>query len=379
MTTRESRVSWATFSSSRSICGWEDPKKAQHPAWYVNYGHRYHIPCIKLIQLCFQHHDFHDNLYCLLRGRKRFVLYPPTEIKHLYPYGKLNALHTNGLISYADGPVRSDGLPVRVALKARVKAIERKLESISGSKGKGKKGTKEWKSLMKAHDEALDELAQYTLEAEDGIDAEDEVDDFDALMAGMGDEEEDDLGGGIEVSAKGSGIEEDDDDDEDEQADQEGPLLPDENDTNNEPPSFSRIPTAFVHEHLNLPTTALPPAGASKDDFLLLQKTPSPFIVDLSPGEMLYLPASWWHEVTSSSSAEDKTAIHMAFNYWFYPPNKLDRFEEPYEDSLVWEYFRFGQKGPSQPGHEADSQSTSSKRKGNVDTINSRDQKRSRR
>lgn len=43
--------------------------------------------------------------------------------------------------------------------------------------------------------------------------------------------------------------------------------------------------------------------------------------VVLRAGEMLYLPASWFHEVTSSSGAA--AAPHAAVNYWFHPPDAL--------------------------------------------------------
>jgi hypothetical protein len=33
-----------------------------------------------------------------------------------------------------------------------------------------------------------------------------------------------------------------------------------------------------------------------------------PLVVDLAPGEMLYLPAGWFHEVTSGGGT------HIAFN-----------------------------------------------------------------
>lgn len=43
---------------------------------------------------------------------------------------------------------------------------------------------------------------------------------------------------------------------------------------------------------------------------------------------MLYLPAGWFHEVSSFGSD------HMAFNYWLHPPDNLDPgpkgFEQPY-------------------------------------------------
>jgi ribosomal protein L16 Arg81 hydroxylase len=48
------------------------------------------------------HHDFHDNLYVLLRGRKRFRLYPPDQAKRMYTHGRIAKVHANGRIVYAD-------------------------------------------------------------------------------------------------------------------------------------------------------------------------------------------------------------------------------------------------------------------------------------
>ena len=44
--------------------------------------------------------------------------------------------------------------------------------------------------------------------------------------------------------------------------------------------------------------------------------------VELEAGQMLYLPAGWFHEVTSFSEAPSQT--HLALNYWFQPPDNLD-------------------------------------------------------
>ncbi|EKM52738.1 uncharacterized protein PHACADRAFT_211957 [Phanerochaete carnosa HHB-10118-sp] len=344
------------------------------------------------------HHDFHDNLYCLLKGRKRFVLFPPSEIKNLCPHGTLDTMHENGLISYTDAPVRSDGLPVRVALKAKVKALEEKLDAVPNGKGKGRMNMKEREALIEAHDQALDELAQYTLEAADGIDVDEEEDDFDALMAGLdGEDDFNVLEGGNGASdgvngdaedEKEEGRDEDENEDEDESeedsSEKEVEEYPEwygigtgdsddeedgEEDTE-EPSSFSRIPTALMHRHLGLSTNAMPPAGASLKDFPNFKKATRPFVAELSAGEMLYLPASWWHEVTSSAAA-DGDAVHMAFNYWLYPPNNLDSFEEPYEDTLVWEYLRSKNAKSRQK-----SSAETSKRRGNEETAQTK--KRSR-
>lgn len=54
----------------------------------------------------------------------------------------------------------------------------------------------------------------------------------------------------------------------------------------------------------------------------------------LKAGEMLYLPASFYHEVVSFNSSD--APHHMAINYWYYPPSSDGTFEQPYEDNY-WE------------------------------------------
>lgn len=316
---------------------------AQLPAWYVTS----HFNMICETQSAIQHHDFHDNLYCLLKGRKRFVLFPPSEVQRMYPYGKLDVLHDNGLISYSDAPVRSDGLPLRVALKAKVNALEEKLDSLPKGKGKARLDTKERQALIEAHEQALDELAECTLDAADGIGVDEEMDDFDVLMAGLEDGEPGgDEGGALSGESQDDASEsENSEEDQEEYPEWHGINVNSEDEdederSGDEPSSFSRVPTALVHQHLGLPTTAVPPSDESLNNFPKFKQAQKPFVVELSEGEMLYLPASWWHEVTSSSSGTGDDAVHMAFNYWFYPPDKLDSFDHPYEDSLVWGYLR---------------------------------------
>lgn len=50
----------------------------------------------------------------------------------------------------------------------------------------------------------------------------------------------------------------------------------------------------------------------------------------LKAGEMLYLPASFFHEVVSFNT--DQTDHHLAINYWYYPPSSDGTFDSPYED-----------------------------------------------
>lgn len=71
------------------------------------------------------HHDFHDNLYVLLRGRKRFRLYSPNMADLMLTNGELQMVHPNGRIVYkGDGRIRADGAEVHdaAAWEARHKA-----------------------------------------------------------------------------------------------------------------------------------------------------------------------------------------------------------------------------------------------------------------
>lgn len=302
------------------------------------------------------HHDFHDNLYCLLRGRKRFVLYPPQEYENLYPNKPVEKVHPNGVIAY-EWLLRADGLDHRIALKARVDALRRLLDDppAETSKGKGKGKAKATSHAMKEHkrleeefEEAREELVKLSLSEEYGFPLDDAGEDSE-------DEDEDEDDEGNDFGSLAGDLEEGQDDydalmgDLEAIGDRAGSSGPnasgardadDESLAEEEPASFSRIPTARLHQHLCLPTTAVAPAESTPTDFADLAKAGEPFIVELAAGEALYLPASWWHEVTSSSASDDGEAdVHMAFNYWFYPPDG-GTFEEPYMDKLVWSQLR---------------------------------------
>lgn len=50
----------------------------------------------------------------------------------------------------------------------------------------------------------------------------------------------------------------------------------------------------------------------------------------IKAGEMLYLPASFYHEVISFNTESE--GHNFAVNYWYYPPHSNGSFEQPYED-----------------------------------------------
>ena len=55
--------------------------------------------------------------------------------------------------------------------------------------------------------------------------------------------------------------------------------------------------------------------------------------VTLNAGDMLYLPAGWFHEVLSETTMDKKGQGHMAFNYWFHPPDG-EIFDAPYKSDF---------------------------------------------
>jgi hypothetical protein len=59
------------------------------------------------------HHDFHDNLYILLRGEKRFTLVSPHEADNMYTIGEITTIHPNGRINYKGQPTRADGSDIK--------------------------------------------------------------------------------------------------------------------------------------------------------------------------------------------------------------------------------------------------------------------------
>lgn len=80
------------------------------------------------------HHDFHDNLYLLLRGEKTFTLYSPREAPNMYTVGEITRVHSNGRINYKDQPTRADGadLHADAALSAamRMERAASRLEKV---------------------------------------------------------------------------------------------------------------------------------------------------------------------------------------------------------------------------------------------------------
>ncbi|EPQ52574.1 Clavaminate synthase-like protein [Gloeophyllum trabeum ATCC 11539] len=304
------------------------------------------------------HHDHHDNLYVLLAGYKRFVLFPPSAHPHLFFYGSDAQVHENGVVSY-EGAMGSDALSERerwgwevrrlqgvvAGLKKqrkKEKAAEKAKGALGGKfklKGIGKKKTPleeeleaAESALVDAEDKYLDAIGDEGLE----FGGEGMRDDFDALG---------DMLGGDEVAADGNVDNMDDTSSVADTASVAGSIKGKGKaraDGNSEPLSFSRIPASALHAQLGLPSGSNAAEDGAGSDVGMGLKSLNPIVVYLKPGEMLYLPASWIHEVSSASlpspspAAEAESVsngkrprgegalpdVHMAFNYWFYPPDQ---------------------------------------------------------
>jgi hypothetical protein len=221
------------------------------------------------------HHDFHDNLYILVHGRKKITLFSPFDAKYLYTYGKIEKICKNGLIQY-EKHLRDDGAYLADVANWKLQKAQQELEQCEEA---GLDTTEAEERL----DEAMDECLLY--ENPQGDDDNDSINDEEILKRKPPTKQISD------ASSKKS--------------------------ERSEPNSFSRIDVATLHE-----------SGPSKK-FPLLAKA-NRMTVELKAGEALYIPAGWFHEVTSLGENDD--GLHMAVNYWMCPPT-TNNFENPYEDT----------------------------------------------
>jgi hypothetical protein len=211
------------------------------------------------------HHDYHDNLYIVLRGRKRFRLFSPMDTQHLYTRGSLLQVHTNGRINYVGEettPYGADlGADAAAEAAKRQVAAEERLHRAETAMEEGRDGAEE---ELAAAEEELEEAMEALIDAE----ADDDEDDEECS----------------EVIFDGN-----------------SKHLVDK--TVKNPNNFSKIPSKLLED-----------ASKSNDEFPNLQKATMAYCT-IDAGEMLYLPASWFHEVTSCGGEGE--GHHVALNYWY--------------------------------------------------------------
>ncbi|EIE26943.1 Clavaminate synthase-like protein [Coccomyxa subellipsoidea C-169] len=270
------------------------------------------------------HHDFHDNLYVLLRGRKRFTLFPPSLAKRMHTHGQIRLIHPSGRIVYEGrGDILADGSDAAEVDKwERRRSAEAELEAAEAASARGEAGAAK---RLAAAEQALDAVLEAALkEAADddyseseeegafsGSDAEGLPEDFHDDYVDS--EAEAESGDAAARNGRSCGAAEASN------ATGDGDLRPgvglETKGEKAEPDSFSRVDLSAGEAEVS----------AQFPDFPGLQ---SALQFDVHAGEMLYLPAGWFHEVQSFGNE------HMALNYWTHPPDNLDPgpggFSKPY-------------------------------------------------
>ena len=167
------------------------------------------------------HHDYNDNLYCLLEGNKTFQIAPPSSIVKLQTRGTLHTLHDNGRIVYQEqvqesGRIRPDGALESVErimqLELRQEELEAKLEATND--------TVQQEELQAELDAIQEELLDLEMEGEtDGPNDDNENLLFggakNTFSTGDGDEDESDEEESEDApNPKRARLDDDDDDDE---------------------------------------------------------------------------------------------------------------------------------------------------------------------
>ena len=266
------------------------------------------------------HHDFHDNLYLVLRGTKQFLLFSPADALKMQTRGKIDKVHRNGLINYQGAPTTAYGADLKAndaAMAARARELaEKRLVRAEEALKQGIEGAEEELQAAEADLEAAME-ALLDAEMEDGND-DDHGDNIDDDASVATDQEE------KEASIGNDAVNHNDSCDE-----QDGRRLVDK--TIKNPNNFS---TASPNGDID----------SASDGKRYEQMNANQAYCEVNEGDVLYLPASWFHEVisigatslmkTSSSNAKSERngahhQGHMALNYWFHPPDTLN-FDIPY-------------------------------------------------
>ena len=226
------------------------------------------------------HHDYHDNLYIVVKGRKKFRLYSPKDTEKMYTRGELLKVHPNGRINYKGDETTAYGADLHsdaAAITARQKEFaEIMLEEAEKAVEEGTPGANE-------QVERAEELLELAMEA--------------LLEAEMADNDEDDEDMGnhhTEQYVFG-----------------DGQRLVDK--TVKNPNNFSKVEVHLLNNERKL--------KESYPDMLDANVA----VCNVEAGNILYLPASWFHEVTSYGIVDG----HLAVNYWLHPPDG-DNFDTPY-------------------------------------------------
>lgn len=259
------------------------------------------------------HHDFHDNLYIMLKGEKEFTLCSPAYAHLFYLNGPVTKIHKNGRFNYLGQPTHADGRDIKAE-----KALEasRALEIVMSNEN---------------DDDEVEKALEAVLDAE--MDGQDNF--FD----------EDDSGDGSDGEIFDDDEEEDEEEEYDDSADDDKlnenqhiigkkRQISSINSVNNseilKPKKLEKkIPNSF-----SLVDTSLSDEELKKKFPLFLEAKKHCIKITIKAGQMLFIPCGWFHEVKSKGSTG-----HVAFNYWFHPPDN-DNFNKPYQSDFWLELYK---------------------------------------
>jgi len=213
------------------------------------------------------HHDFHSNLYTLLRGKKRFTIAAPSSYNAMYLNGKVLKVHPNGLINYAGAETHEDGRPISTD-----PIVDGKYEEDAAE--------------VDAMWAAITDVSFTRLQAT-----------ATTSRKRMRDKETNDTSCSTSDKKK------------------------------HNPDHFSQIPLAEFRKkvrnlHISSPLSpeetlqAIQSLPEVQSRFPLFSKAKL-YTFELNAGDCLFLPQGWFHEVESIGDEEGD--IHMALNHWFWP------------------------------------------------------------
>lgn len=282
------------------------------------------------------HHDYHDNLYIMVIGQKQITLISPAFAHHLYTVGKIATIHPNGRINYEGQPTFADGRSPEAdrawTASQNLKMASTLPDEEAGSENDDDEDDANGNDSEEEEDD-IDRALEEVLNAEHGSDMDDwEDDDFEE----DGDED-------VEQSDDDNASEEEISNDTSVDISSKKRKYHASNDPNDivadvsqsdSPAKRVRLPKKSSSEstrpeNFSQIDTNRPLADLTTDFPLYSEAMKHAVTVVLKEGEMLYIPCGWFHEVRSQGSEG-----HMAFNYWFHPPDKLDRYEQPYSSSF---------------------------------------------
>jgi hypothetical protein len=329
------------------------------------------------------HHDFHDNFYLLLQGKKEIRLYSPDAAPYMQLRGQVECIHFNGVISYVGRETRADGVPLTL--------VDNHKNNQNGHAGKASRqqGNKD-NSDNDDDDFDEEELVlgkgfDYVSSSDEDdtkhvlLNAQDAVDDYDDTCSPGGNvadgSPQDSAAFNTDEQAVKNKTDKDNNsgqytDEEDEEEEEELVLgkgfdyvSSDEEDVNNvklssvldtddvvddyeemfplqdgeNGDSLAHSPEGQDPPGDNFSRIGNPAASTTSARFPEFWHNCQTCVVELQAGQSLYIPAGWFHSVTSfgGASVDDtetdyKNDIHMALNYWYHPPDVLDCFDKPY-------------------------------------------------